>query len=222
MQLLMYQQPSENETNGKSTEEKVSPIVESTKDEPGWPSFGQLIIDLSKLGLEALAGLFLYFVPSHFRSTGAKKGLTPLNDSLRMPEEEAEPPSAQRQSAPAPISETRHVHAPNVGDKYSDLKHPKIKSSSFKDPSLSSKHRSSKRQEYAEFYGSGEVPPPGRSKSQKERPRHRQREKSGEVVFGAVGAEPKPVEVKPVNYDNPKFDHYNMRTRYGPDDSFHC
>ncbi|PON72770.1 NHL repeat [Parasponia andersonii] len=212
--------PSANETNGKPSEEKLSPIVENTKDEPGWPSFGQLIIDLSKLGLELLAGLFLYFVPSRFRSNGAKKGLTPLKDTLRMPEDKTEPPSVQGQSAPAPLFETRHVHAPNVSDKYSDLKPPKIKSSSFKDSSLSSKHRSSKRQEYAEFYGSGEVPLGGRSKSQKERTRHRQREKSGEVVFGAVGAEPKPAEVKAVNYENSKFDHYNMRTRYRPDDSF--
>ncbi|XP_062096471.1 uncharacterized protein LOC133802215 isoform X2 [Humulus lupulus] len=214
---------SENDIKGKPSEEKFIPVVEGTKDEPGWPSFGQLIIDLSKLGLEVLAGLFLYFVPSRFRSVnGAKKGLTPLKDTLKMPEDEAKPPFVQRQSARAPISETRHAHAsPIVSDKYSDLKPPKMKSSSFKDPSLSSKHRSSKRQEYAEFYGSGEVAPPsGRSKSQKERTRHRQREKSGEVVFGAVGAEPKPVEVKPVNYDNPKFDHYNMRARYTPDDSF--
>ncbi|XP_062096472.1 uncharacterized protein LOC133802215 isoform X3 [Humulus lupulus] len=216
-------QTSENDIKGKPSEEKFIPVVEGTKDEPGWPSFGQLIIDLSKLGLEVLAGLFLYFVPSRFRSVnGAKKGLTPLKDTLKMPEDEAKPPFVQRQSARAPISETRHAHAsPIVSDKYSDLKPPKMKSSSFKDPSLSSKHRSSKRQEYAEFYGSGEVAPPsGRSKSQKERTRHRQREKSGEVVFGAVGAEPKPVEVKPVNYDNPKFDHYNMRARYTPDDSF--
>ncbi|KAF4363846.1 hypothetical protein CsatB_000050 [Cannabis sativa] len=219
-------QPLENDINGKPSEEKLIPVMEGTKDEPGWPSFGQLIIDLSKLGLEMLGGLFLYFVPSRLRSiNGAKKGLTPLKDTLKMPEDivKPPPPSMQRQSAPVPITETRHVHAPpNVSDnnKYSDLKPAKIKSSSFKDPSLSSKHRSSKRQEYAEFYGSGEVAPPpsGRSKSQKERTRHRQqREKSGEVAFG----EPKPAsEVKPVNYDNPKFDHYNMRARYAPDGSF--
>ena len=212
-------QPLENETKGKQSEEKLTPIVESTKEEPGWPSFGQLIVDLSKIVVEALGSLFLYFVPSRFRPKGARKGLTPLKDSLRMPEDEAEPPMVQRQSAPAPLSETRQVHAPNANDKYSDMKPPKMKSSSFKDPSLS-KHRSSKRQEYSEFYGSGEVPPSSRSKSQKERTRHRQREKSGEVVFGAVGAEQKPAEVKPVDYGNPKFDHYNMRSRYGPDDSF--
>lgn len=218
--------PSEDEAKEKPSEEKHTPIVETPKEEPGWPSFGQLIIDLSKLGLEALGGLFLYFVPSRFRPNGARKGLMPLKDTLRMPEDEAgQPPLAQRQSAPTPLSETRQVHTPTASDKYSDMKPPKIKSSSLKDPiksssfrdtTVSTKHRSSKRQEYAEFYGSGEIPPGGRSKSQKERSRHRQREKSGEVVFGA---EQKPDDVKAVDYDNLKFG-YNMRSRYGPNNSF--
>ena len=215
------QQPFENEIKEQPRKEEPTFDRERTKEEPGWPSFGQLVIDLSKLGLEALAGGFLYFIPSRFRSTRSKKGLTPLKDSLKMPKDEAEPLLAQRQSTPASLSQTWQVHVPSASDKYSEMKTPKIKSCSFKDPSLSSKHRSSKRQEYAEFYGSGEVPPSGRSKSMKERTRHRQREKSGEVVFGAVGSElPKPVEVKAVDYDNPKFDHYNMRSRYGPDDSY--
>ncbi|KAK8647788.1 hypothetical protein V6N13_121515 [Hibiscus sabdariffa] len=97
--------------------------------------------DLSKLGLEATAGIFLYFVPSRFRS---KKGLTPKKDSLIMPEDEVPPPLVQRQTTLAPISETRQTHTTNTSDKYSEMKPPKIKSSSFRDPSLSSKHRSSK------------------------------------------------------------------------------
>lgn len=217
----MWQQPVESEIKEHPRKEESSFIGERTKEEPGWPSFGQLVIDLAKLLLEALAGVFLYFVPSRFRSTQAQKSLTPLKDSLKMPEDEAEPPLAQRQTSPSSLSQTRQVHIPSASDKYSEIKTPKMKSSSFKDPSLSSKHRSSKRQEYAEFYGSGEVPPSGRSKSLKERTRHRQREKSSEVVFGAVGSQPpKPVEVKPVDYDNPKFDQYGMRSRYRPDNSY--
>ncbi|KAJ9153475.1 hypothetical protein P3X46_026909 [Hevea brasiliensis] len=214
------QQYSEGEFMEYPSMEKPTPITESMKEDPKWPSFGQLIIDLSKLALEALASMFLFLIPSWFRSSGSK-GLTPLKDSLRMPEDEVEPPTVQRQSIPVPLSETRQVHTPDTSDKYSEMKPPKIKSSSFKDPSLSSKHRSSKRQEYAEFYVSGEVPPSGRPKSHKERTRHRQRDKSGEVIFGAAGTEPtKPVEMKPVNYDNPKFDHYNMRSKYGSDNSY--
>lgn len=217
---MVQQQPLDSKFKEYSSKEKPTPIVESIKEEPGWPSFGQLIIDLSKLTFEALAGIFLSFLPSHFRPNSSKKGLTPLKDSLRMPEDEAEPTLVQRQSTPAPLSETRQAHTPNTSDKYSEMKPPKNKSNSFKDPSLSSKHRSSKRQDYAEFYGSGEIPPYSKSKSQKERTRHRQREKSGEVAYETVGTQPKPVEMKAVDYDNPKFDRYNIGRKYGPDDSF--
>lgn len=224
--VVVQQQPSESEFNEEteikelSNKEKPIPIVESMKEEPGWPSFGQLIIDLSKLALEAMGSMFLNFVPFRFRSSGTKGNLTPLRDTLRMPEDEAAPPVVQRQKSAVPLSETHQVRTPGTGDKYPDMKPPKIKSASFKDSSLSTKHRSSKRQEYAEFYGSGEVPPPySKSKSQKERTRHRQRDKSGEVVYGVSGMEPKPVEMKPVDYDNLKFDHYNMRSKYG-DDSY--
>ncbi|KAJ6886712.1 hypothetical protein NC651_027159 [Populus alba x Populus x berolinensis] len=211
------QQSSESEYKEKSSKEKPIPIVDNMKEEPKWPSFGQLFIDLSKLALEALVGVVLSFVPSWYRPGGARTGLTPLKDSLIMPDDGVEPPSVQRQSTPAPISENRQVHTPTTSDKYSEMKLPKIKSASFKDPSPLSKHRSSKQQEYAEFYGSGEVPSHGRSKSHKEKSRHRQRDKSGEVVFGAAGAEPKPAEKIPVDYNNPKFNHYNNRSKYGSD-----
>ncbi|GMI90003.1 hypothetical protein like AT3G14860 [Hibiscus trionum] len=212
-------QPSDREYK-EPCKEKPIPIVDSMKEEPGWPSFGQLVADLSKFGLEAMACVFLYFVPSRFQSYGSKKGLTPKKDSLIMPEDEVPPPLVQRQTTPAPLSETRQTHTTNTTDKYSEMKPPKLKSSSFRDPSMASKHRSSKRQEYAEFYGPGEVPPYSRSKTQKERTRHRQRDKTAEVVFGTGGADQKPVETKPVDYDNSKFDHYNMRSKYGSSDSF--
>lgn len=215
----MQQQSSDGEFKEQPSKEKPTPILESMKEEPRWPSFGQLIIDLSKLALEGLASVFLYFVPSWFKSRGSKKGLTPMKDSLIMPDDEMEPPSIQRQSSTS-LPEARQVHTPNTSDKYSEIKLPKIKSAGFKDPSLSSKHRSSKRQEYAEFYGSGEVSSHGRSKSHKEKTRHRQRDKSGEVVFGAGGADLKPVEMKPVDYDNAKFNHFNIRSKYGSDGSY--
>ncbi|OMO92526.1 hypothetical protein COLO4_17509 [Corchorus olitorius] len=216
--FFLKMQPSESEFKEKQRKEKPTPIVESMKEEPGWPSFGQLLVDLSKLALESMGSMFLYFVPSHFRSIGSKKGLTPMKDNLRMPEDEVPPPLVQRQTTPAPASETRQTHTTNTSDKYSEMKPPKLKSSSFKDP-LSSKHRSSKRQEYAEFYGSGEVPH-SRSKTQEKRTRHRQRDKSGEAVYGTSTADQKPVETKPVDYDNSKYDHYNMRSKYGTSDSF--
>ncbi|KAI8010629.1 hypothetical protein ACSBR2_011620 [Camellia fascicularis] len=215
--------PPESEYQDYLSNEKPTPVVEPVKEEQeaGWPSFGRLIIDLSKLALEALASVFFYFIPFRSKSKGSKGVLTPLKNSLIMPEDEAEPkaPVVQKQRTPTPLSETRQAHTPIAGDKYSEMKAPKMRSTSFKDPSLSSKHRSSRRQEHEEFYGSGEVPPFGqhRSKSQKERTKHRQRDKNGEIVYGAVGVEqkPKPVETRTVNYDDPKFDHYSMRNKYG-------
>ncbi|KAL0399488.1 UNVERIFIED_CONTAM: hypothetical protein Sradi_2292100 [Sesamum radiatum] len=201
------------------SKETPTPVDVTVKEEQeaAWPSFGQLVWDLAKLAPEALGGIFLQFIPSRFSGKMIpKRGLTPLKDSLIMPEDEAQPSAALKQRAPTPLSETRQAHGPMPSERFSDVKPLKMRSTSLKDPSLSSKHRSSRRQEYAEFYGSGEVPQYGqvRSKSQKERTKHRQREKSGDATFAASVLEPKPAEIKSTSYD-PKYDPYNFRGKYG-------
>lgn len=221
--LLYYVQLQKAHPKSKLEEQLVSkeiptPIDVTVKDEPeaGWPSFGQLIWDLAKLAVEALGGIFVQFIPLRFKGNFSNRGLTPLKDSLIMPEDEAEPASALKQRTPIPLPETRQVHGPTPSDRFTEGKPPKIRSTSLKDPSLSSKHRSSRRQEYAEFYGS-EVPQYGqvRSKSQKERTKHRHREKSGDATFGGSVLEPKPAEIKATSYDNTKYDPYNFRGKYG-------
>lgn len=216
--FFLKTQSPDSDFIAKPSKQKATPMVETIKEDSdaGWPSFGQLIIDLSKVGLEALVTLFLYINPFRFRSERSKPGLVPLKDSLVMPEDEPEQTVVQKQRTPTPLSEARQAHTPN------SIKPPKIKSASFKDPSLSSKHRSSKRQEYADFYGSGEVSnySQTRSKSQKERTKHRQRDKSGDAVFGTGGTEPRPVEMSAVDYDDPKFARYNLRNKYESGDSF--
>lgn len=207
----------EEEQSGK---EKLSrPVLETTtttttKEEPGWPSFGQLLIDLCKLALEFFTS---NLVPARFRTSA---NLRPLKDRLKMPEDEQEAPLVQRHTAPAPISESRHAHLPKPSDTYPEHKPSKTRSSSAtKDPS-SKHHRSSssKRQEYAQFYASGEVVQP--PKVHKERSRRRHRDKTTET------AEPKTTTasdaVKPVEYSNSsKFDHFNMRSsKYGPETPF--
>ncbi|KAL3821265.1 hypothetical protein ACJIZ3_007170 [Penstemon smallii] len=199
-----------------------TPVNVTVKDEQeaGWPSFGQLVWDLCKLSLESLGTIFVQFIPLRSKFKSSKVGLTPLKDHLIMPEDEAESSSAQKQRTPAPLSETKQAHAPTPSDRYTEVKPPKMRSSISKDPSLSSKHRSSRRQEYAEYYGSGEIPPQYgqqvRSKSQKERTKHRQREKSGDSTFGSSSVlDPKPAEVKPTSYENSKYDPYNFRSKYG-------
>ncbi|KAF8100322.1 hypothetical protein N665_0227s0054 [Sinapis alba] len=208
----------EEEQQGK---EKLSrPVLETTttttKEEPGWPSFGQLLIDLCKLALEFLTS---HLVPARFRTSS---NLRPLKDRLKMPEDEQEqPPLVQRHTAPAPVSESRHAHLPKQSDSYPEHKTTKTRSgSAIKDPTLSSSkhHRSSsKRQEYAQFYASGEVVQP--PKIHKERSRRRHRDKTTET-------EPKTTAtsdtVKPVEYSNSsKFDHFNIRSsKYGPETPF--
>ncbi|MFS7984246.1 putative six-bladed beta-propeller, TolB [Helianthus anomalus] len=180
-----------------------SQTVETVKEEQeaGWPSFSQLVLDLSKLVLEGFGNIFVSFNP--FK----KQGLTPLKDRLVMPEDEPvpQPALAKKHRTPTPLSETRHAHNPN--EKYAETTKPvKLRSSSVKDPN---KHRVSKREEYAEFYGANGEVTHVRSKSQKERTKHRVKEKRSEAVHG----EQKPVDLKPVNYDDPKFSY--MRNKFG-------
>ncbi|KAK9132180.1 hypothetical protein Scep_011708 [Stephania cephalantha] len=255
-------QVAEAKIQDQPVKEKPIPL-ENLKDDQdaGWPSFGRLIADLSKLAVEALGSVFLYLIPFNYRTGGPKNGLTPLRDSLVLPEDKAETPPVQKQRTAAPVSETHHAPpstatvTATATNSYTPHKHHRSKSVSLKDPSLSSKHRSSKRQEYAEFYGSGEAPAQyshigsksqkeqqfsqfgsksqreqqysqSGSKSQKERTRHRHRERTGETrnageaAFGAAATDAKPAEPKQVDYNESKYDPYNIRSKYNPDDLF--
>jgi len=133
-----------------------------------------------------------------------KTDLTPLRDRLVMPEDREETPAAQKLSSTPMRPET--VHAPNAVTETAAKAQKSTKSSKFRDSTLSSKHRSSKRQEYADFYGTSEPAPVG-AKVPKDRLRHRlhHREKSGEVAYGAAAhPELKPAEAKPADYSDPK------------------
>lgn len=211
-------QTSEIELQDHTTAEKPALIVESLQEDPdaGWPSFGRLLYDLLKFAIEAIGNLFLNFIPSGLIRPRRAKNLTPLQERLVMPEDKAEPPLVQKQMSSPPMSET--LHAPNVSTDTPSKAQKSSKPLKFKDPSLSGKHRS-KRPDFAEFYGPGDSPQLS-SKSQKDRVRHRHRDKNREVVFGAVGTEPKPVEMKPVDYGDPNFSHYNIRSKYGADNPF--
>ncbi|WOL08223.1 hypothetical protein Cni_G16975 [Canna indica] len=196
-----------------NTAEKPSLVVESLKEEPGagWPSLGRLLIDLCKFAFEGLGSMLLNLIPF-----GRRTGLTPLKDHLIIPEDKPETPLVQKQKNPPPMTET--LHEPSVVSDAASKPQKSSKIPKFKDPSLSSKHRSSKRQEYADFYGSAETQVS--SKPPKDRIRHRHRDKSSEVLYGAVSTEPKPVEIKSTDYSDSKFDHYNIRSKYGPDNTY--
>ncbi|KAG6395581.1 hypothetical protein SASPL_141704 [Salvia splendens] len=182
---------------GSSLISKMKGFPKSKFNEAVWPSFGQLIRDLPKVAMEALSGVLAHSIPS--------------KDSLVMPEDETEPAPPLKQRT----SETRQV-----SERPDEAKLHKLRSTSTKDPSLSTKHRSSRRQEYAELYGSSEAPQHRqvRSKGQKERSKHRHRERGGDATFGATPVvETKPGEAKPTGYENTKYDPYNFRSKYGGD-----
>ncbi|XP_062223650.1 uncharacterized protein LOC133922364 [Phragmites australis] len=197
----------EDEQQESSTVGKPPLVVESLKEEPGagWPSFGTLVADLLKLAIEGVGKLLLNVVPQRLRHGKRKTDLTPHRDRLVMPEDREEAPIARKLSSTPMRPET--LHAPNTVNETAPKAQKSIKSSKFRDSTLSSKHRSSKRQEYAEFYGTSESAPVS-AKAPKDRLRHRHREKSGEVAYGTGHPELKSAEAKPVDYSDPKYDHY--------------
>ncbi|KAL6554368.1 hypothetical protein OROMI_020041 [Orobanche minor] len=216
---------------------RPAPINMTVKDESeaGWPSFGQLVWDLGKLSLESLGGIFFQFFPLGSKwSITPRRGLTPLKDSLIMPEDDFEPPPALKQRAPAPLLEARMARGPLMHDgRVSEVQPIKGRSSGLKDPTtLPTKHRSSssRRQEFAEFYG-GEVPPvrpkshefyggevpPVRPKSHKEiRTKHRQRESQrGDANIGGSVVETRGGEIKGSGYEHTKYESYKFRNKHG-------
>lgn len=200
---------------------KPALVVETLKEETdaGWPSPGRLISDLAKFSLEAIGNSLLNLITFPQTLLPGRKGLTPLKDNLILPEDKSPPPPpAQNQT-----NSSATIHTLSSSDINGDtsIKHQKSsKPPKYKDSSLVSKHRSSKRQDYSDFY-SAEASQMG-SKSQKDRTRHRHREKGGEIAFGVAGTEPKAADAKPPkDYGSEqKFDHYSMNNRYGTDSSY--
>nr|CAB3449422.1 unnamed protein product [Digitaria exilis] len=207
----------ETEQHESSTIGKPPLVVESLKEEPGagWPSFGTLISDLLKLAIEGVGKLLFSVVPQRLQHGKRKTDLTPLEDRLVMPEDREEAPMAQKLSSTPMRPET--LHAPNAVNETATKAQKSIKPSKFRDSTLSSKHRSSKRQEYADFYGTSEAAAVS-SKVPKDRLRHRHREKSGEVAYGTAPPELKP-EAKPTDYSDPKYDHY-VRSKYAAESGY--
>jgi hypothetical protein len=193
-------------------------VVESLKEEPGagWPSFGTLVADLLKLAIEGVGNLLVNTIPQTLRRGKRKTDLTPGKDRLVMPEDRPENPTAQKLSSTLMRPDT--LHAPNAVKETAPKVQKSVKSSKFRDSTLSSKHRSSKRQEYADFYGTSESAQVS-AKPPKERLRHRHRDKSGDVSYATGHPEAKPSDLKPVDYSDPKYDTY-IRSKYGPDSGY--
>ncbi|XP_042421759.1 uncharacterized protein LOC122009607 [Zingiber officinale] len=205
-------QVSESVQHMHKSHEKPALVVESIKEEPGagWPSLGRLLVDLSKFAFEGIGNMLLNIFPFNL---GRRTGLSPLKDHLIMPEDKTEPQLVQKQKSTPPMPET--LHEPNVTSNATPKLQKSNKIPKFKDPSQPSKHRSSKRPDYSSFYGSAED-----FQTSKDRARPRHRDKSSEVLYGAVGTEAKSADMKSTNYSDPKYDHYNIRSKYGQDNTF--
>lgn len=164
----MQVEAPENE-HERSTVGKPPLVVESLKEEPGagWPSLGTLIADLLKLAIEGVGKILFSVIPQRMQHGKRKTDLTPLRDRLVMPEDREETPTAQKLNSMPMRPET--VHAPNAVNETVPKAQKSTKPSKFRDSTLSSKHRSSKRQEYADFYGTSESAPVG-AKVPKEAP----------------------------------------------------
>ncbi|CAN6483089.1 unnamed protein product [Victoria cruziana] len=150
-------------------------------------------------------------------------GLCPFKDRLIMDEDDTVPANVQKQWHSWTSPDTQQVN-PATHD-FAQHKLSKTKSSglNLKDQATSVKVRSFKRQEIPDFYGSTDTSQHMLhvSKSMKEKSRHRHHDKAREVVFGALGSTSKPMEIKAVDYGDPRFDHYNIRREFGSgEDSF--
>ncbi|KAJ1278698.1 hypothetical protein BS78_04G098300 [Paspalum vaginatum] len=211
----------ENEQRESSAIGKPPLVVESLKEEPGagWPSLGTLIADLLKLSIEGVGKLLLSVVPQRLQHGKRKTDLTSRKDRLVMPKDRQEARMAQKLSSTPLRPET--LHAPSAINDTAPKAQKSIKPSKFRDSTLSSKHRSSKRQEYTDFYGTSESAAPVGTKVPKDRLRHRHQLKSGEVVYGATAhPELKPTEAKPAaDYGDPKYDHY-VRSKYAAEGGY--
>ncbi|XP_011629369.1 uncharacterized protein LOC18425632 isoform X1 [Amborella trichopoda] len=141
--------------------------------------------------------------------------LSPL-DNLVMPEDDIkEAASLQKQRSSWPMTES--IQSSDANNSYTSkykASSQKKKSSGLKDPNLPCKHKS-RRQDAANVSGSAEASRYVQHSSKSQR-HHRSRE----ATFGASEREPKPMEIKSVDYGDPKFDHYNIRSKFTVDNVF--
>ncbi|KAF3791187.1 hypothetical protein EJ110_NYTH14858 [Nymphaea thermarum] len=198
------------------TVKREKPVHQNSKDETKewWPLVTRMSSKFKSI-LVTAGHIFFYPVPWLKPSMLEKED---GKDHLVMPEDETVPKNVQKQWHSWTAPDTQQVN-PATND-FAQQKPSKTKPSGLKDQSTSAKLRSFKRQEIPDFYGATESSQHmlHASKSMKEKSRHRHHDKTREVVFGALGNTSKPMEIKSVDYGDPKFDHYNIRRKFGNDE----
>lgn len=225
-----------SEFKDRSSSKKMPPLrVEPLVEDPdaGWPSMGRLLSDLPTLLFQVFGSALLYVMP---RSTLSWKW---SKSNLILPQDVSENSLMDKHKlkskpTPMPFPDTSVCPPPDSasGMKFKSLNPQKIskqqqqqqqQQSMYKEQSTPTSlptRRTSKRQEFAQFYGSGENIQVG-SKSHG----HRERERERSIVRHRLlrdigGGEAKSVELmkSSANYGSTsKFDHFNPR-KFATDD----
>lgn len=150
-----------------------SPVVEMAKEDNQVASSWQLILDLAKLSLEAVTCIFALLNPLKLRSPRSHQGLTPLKDSLVMPEDNVAVVDNVQMPQRSPTASINRA----VGESpVKEVKPVRHRASRLAEPPQSStRHHLSREKEYQVYYyaqtGEAAPPsnPPSRSRSEKSR-----------------------------------------------------
>ncbi|GLJ28774.1 hypothetical protein SUGI_0567350 [Cryptomeria japonica] len=183
----------------------------------GWVSFGKFFIDVFKSIGEIIGGLFSYVTGGFRRKSPHKKGnLWPLRDSLIPEDDDIEPQLTPRRKRSVTFRE------PEVDTPMSPPLSAESRSGDGR-PTREYMNRftfngsfNNRHEHYEDEDSQGHLKPLRHHSSAPETYFERNYDSSNEVVFGAVqetGEINEPVEIKPVDYGDPMYDHHNIRQR---------
>lgn len=185
----------------------------------GWVSFGKFFIDVFKSTGEIIGGLFSYVTGGFRRRSPHKKGdLWPLRDSLIPEDDDIEPQLTPRRKRSVTFREPE-VDTPMSPPLSSESRSNDVRPTrEYMNKFTFSGSFNNRHEHYEDEDGQGHLKPLRHHSSAPETFYERNYDSSNEVVFGAVqetGEINEPVEIKPVDYGDPMYDHHNIRSRRG-------
>lgn len=186
----------------------------------GWVSFGKFFVDILKSIAEIIGGLFSYLTGGFRRKSPYKKGnLWPLRDSL-IPEDDddIEPQLTPRKKKTVTFREPE-IDTPisppsSTGSHNGDFGPTR----EYISPFISNRSVNQNHGYYRDEDNQDHVQPLRHHSSAPETYFEKDYDTTNEVVFGAVQETEgvyKPVEIKPVDYSDPMYNHHNIRPRMG-------
>eukprot|EP01018_Ginkgo_biloba_P007215 Gb_11764 [translate_table: standard] len=190
---------------------------EQENQDAGWVSFGKFFVDIFKSTAEIIGGLFSYVTGGFRRKPLTKGNLWPLRDSLLIPEDEdVEPQRTPRKKKTVTFREPE-ADTPMSPPNSSGLHNVDVRPTrEFMDLFGSTDSVNRNRRKYEDEDNQGHLQPLRHHSSAPETYFERSYDSSNEVVFGAVQETRginEPMEIKPVDYGDPMYDHHNIRSR---------